>query len=182
MVSARVPTPVRHAILGLALAAAVVAGCGSSVAPSTSSLPDSVGSSSPLPTPELADPLAAFEGRLRDATTREGQLVRALAAASAGGPSQMRLAVIQMRQWIDAERTWLGAHPGAPCFATAVAAYQAAIDAMTRAADGFAATASRSPTPSGDPDGAAAGQALQDAARALTDSAVFAKNARSSCR
>jgi hypothetical protein len=87
-----------------------------------------------------------------------------------------------MHEWIDGERTWLTAHPAAPCFATAGAKYREAIDAMSAAADAFAATATGSPIPSGDPVGAAAGQALQDAARALADTAVLATTARPNCR
>ena len=178
------PEAVRGGCRILVLTAAFVAGCdatGPTSGPATPSTPPTA-SRTTDPAVGLADPLAAFEGRLRDATTREGGLVRALAAASGGGPSEMRLAVTRMHEWIDGERTWLTAHPAAPCFAAAVAKYREAVDAMSTAADLFAATVTGPATRSGDPIGAAAGQALQDAARALADTAVLATTARPNCR
>jgi hypothetical protein len=174
-----------RAALALALLVVVAAGCGSSETLPTPSPRTGGGDGSPAsgsPAVSVADPLAAFEGRLRDATTREGALVRALAAASAGDPAKMRLAVTQMREWIHAEQAWLTAAPVQECFAAAVVKYEAAVAAMTKAADGFAATATGSPTPSDEAVGAAAGQSLQDAARALADTAVLAKDARPNCR
>src|SRR6476661_3775335 len=81
--------------------------------------------------------LADFEGRLRDATAREGALVRTIAAASAGTRVQMRLAVAQMNRWVDDERAWLSAHPVEPCYAAAATTFVTAIDAISTSAVWF---------------------------------------------
>jgi hypothetical protein len=125
-------------------------------------------------------------GRLRDATAREGQLVRTIAAASVGTPAEMRLAVAQMNRWVDDERAWLAAHPVEPCYESAGKTFQAAIDAVSTSAFWFAAIADASPPSSNDPSiqsaGEKAGRALQDAGRGLVDAAGLAKMARTSCR
>ena len=129
--------------------------------------------------------LPEFEGRLRDATAREGQLVRSVAAASGGSAADLRLAVLQMRQWVDGEREWLAQHPPAACYAEAAAKYQAALVAMGAAADGFAGIADASVAPSDDVSipsaGTAAANALQATAQALLDAAALAKVARPGC-
>ena len=176
ILSAAFPT-----LLALAL---VAVGCGAdspvSVSPSVVRLDDpSAAAASP-------DALAGFEARLRDATTREGGLVRAVAGASAD--ADMRDAVAQMRHWVDGERTWLADHPADPCFDAAATKFQAALDAMTASADEFEALMEVAATiaPSDDVTvpsmGALAGQSLQDAAQALADAAALAKTARTSCR
>jgi hypothetical protein len=129
--------------------------------------------------------LSAFEARVRDATGREGQLVRALAAASAGTAAEMRLAVGQMRQWADGETAWLAAHPADACYDAAATKFQAAIDAMTSSADWFSGMVDASLAPSDDVSrgsmGTEAGNDLQDATQALADAAALAKAARASC-
>ena len=130
--------------------------------------------------------LPDFEGRLRDATAREGQLVRTIAVASVGTPPEIRLAVAQMNRWVDDERAWLAAHPVEPCYESAGKAFREAIDAISTSAFWFAAIADASPAPSDDPSiqsaGEKAGRALQDAGRGLVDAAGLAKVARTTCR
>jgi hypothetical protein len=160
------------------------AGCGTTE-PLPSSPPGTGAAESALATSVGSDPLALFEGELREATTREGALVRALADAQDSAP-KLRLAVGQMRAWVDAERAWLADHPIEPCFDAAGTKFEAALDSMTASADAFEALASASVAPSDDVSapslGSAAGQSLQDAARALADAAGLAKVARTECR
>jgi hypothetical protein len=170
---------------GLALAVVVATACGSTEPlPSATRVPASDGPGAA--TSGTSDPLAAFEARLRDATAREGQLVRAIADASDAGAPEIRLAVGQMRDWVEAERAWLAEHPVEPCFDAAGTKFEAALDAMAAAADGFEGLVEVSVPPSDDVTrpsmGAAAAQALQDAARALEDAAGLAKVARTECR
>ncbi len=136
--------------------------------------------------PPTSDPLAVFEGRLRDATMREGALVRTIAAASAGNRADLRLAVLQMRQWVDGERAWLKDHPVQPCYDAAGTKFEAALDSIAASADGFSGVADASFAPSDEVSlqsaGTAGASALQDAARALVDAAALAKTARTSCR
>lgn len=90
------------------------------------------------PTATLTSALATFEARLRDATARHGLLVRSLAEASGSGTAaDLRLAVGQVRTWVDGEREWIRAHPSEPCFALAVATFDDALDAMGSSADSF---------------------------------------------
>lgn len=179
------PTTVRRLVPALALAILVLmaAGCGSAVVTPVPAGSGPAGSgaivtgSGDVP----GDPLSAFEGRLRDATLRQGLIVRALAAASAGSSSAMTTAVAQMRDWVSREQTWLTAHPALACFAAAAARYQDALDSMTISADAFAATIGASAS-AADVAGTTAGASLQDAARALAETATLAKTARTSCR
>ncbi len=175
---------VRRFAFTLALAGVLVAGCGSTESPPASATPVQLDTFEPsaAATTALADSLAAFEGHLRDATGREGELVRALAAASTGDPARMRSAIAQMHTWIDGEQAWLAAHAPLACFAAADAKFREVVASMTSAAEGFTALVAHSPGPSDDATGAAAGRALQDAARALADTATLAKTARTSCR
>jgi hypothetical protein len=180
------PTTLRRLALGLALAigVATVAGCGTgdpTPAPQGGSGPVASGAIVTGSNSTLDDALSAFEGRLRDATLREGLIVRALSAASAGSAADMTAAVAQMRDWVERERAWLTGHPALACFAAAAAKYQAALDAMTTSADQFPATVGASASARA-AAGAAAGTSLQDAARALADAAVLAKTARTTCR
>ena len=149
-------------------------------------VPSSFIDASVAPTVGISSNLAAFETRLRDATAREGQLVRSAAAASGGSRSELRLAVVQMRRWVSDERAWLAEHPPEPCYAAAVTKFDAALDEMNAAVDGLAGIADASVAPSDDVSipsaGTAAAHALQNATRGLFDSAVLAKTARPDCR
>ena len=167
--------------LVVALAAA---GCGTdqplpSRTPVTGGVEGSVAPSAP------SSRLPEFEARLRDATTREGALVRAVAAASAGSSADVRLAVGQLRDWADGERAWLTDHPADPCFDAAASKLEAAIDSIASTADWLEASVDASVAPSDDVSVPSARteavHALQDAARALTDAAALAKTARATC-
>lgn len=179
----------RSTVIGLALAAGSLgglAGC-ESVVPSPSGTPAADGSDGLGPTATLTSALATFEGRLRDATARHGLLIRSLAAASGSGQAaDLRLAIGQVRTWVDGERVWIRAHPSEPCFELAVATFDEALDAMDASADSFIGMIEATTSPSDDVTrpsiGAAAVQSLQDASRALLDAAAQAKNARTTCR
>ncbi len=162
--------------------ALLVGGCGTSD-PLPSGGAGSPAVDGPSPTLGLTSRLAEFEGRLREATAAEGTLVQKLAAASVGTAADMRRAVAQMRDWVASQRAWLADHPAEPCYDAAATKLEAALAAMTSAADQSAAISSvASPGPSDDAAGAAAAQSLQDAAQALVDAAALAKTDRPNCR
>ena len=171
-----------------ALLAVVLAACGAteplpsatpSPPPDASGAPG--GSSGPGGTSGLSD----FEARLRDATAREGQVVRAVAGASAGSTADLRLAIGQMRDWVAGERAWLGEHPADPCYDAAATKLRAALDAMEGSAGWLEGTVTASLAPSDDVSrssmGTEAGNDLQDAGQALIDAAALAKAARTAC-
>jgi hypothetical protein len=180
--------PVGPSLIATCLAsAAILAACGS-----TEPLP----SGAPLPSDrsDVASPsadvtrsgLSDFEARVRDATAREGQLVRDLAAATATlEPAGLRLVIEKMRAWADGERAWLAAHPADPCYDAAATKFQSAIDSIVSSADWFSGMIAASLAPSDDVSrgsmGTEAANDLGDATQALTDAAALAKAARSSC-
>lgn len=175
--------PALLAAVGIAFA---VAACGPAE-PSPSGTPVAHSSDGLGPTATLTSALATFEARLRDATARHGLLIRSLAEASGPGKAaDLRLAVGQVRTWVNGEREWIRAHPSEPCFESAVAIFDDALDAMDASADSFLGTIEATTSPSDDVTrpsiGAAAVQSLQDASRALLDAAAQAKNARPNCR
>lgn len=172
-------------LIAVGIAVGVVA-CGPTD-PGPSGSPVADASDGPGPTATLSSALAAFEARLRDATARHGLLVRSLAEASGSGTAaDLRLAVGQVRTWVNGEREWIRAHPSEPCFESAVAIFDDALDAMDASADSFLGTIEATTSPSDDVTrpsiGAAAVQSLQDSSRALLDAAAQAKNARTNCR
>src|SRR5215210_7738190 len=91
--------------------------------------------------------LSEFEGRLREATTGHGTIVRALADASS---EAMRAAVGRMRSWIEEQRAWLKDHPPEPCYDAAATKLEAAIEAMASSAGWFEGTVIASLAPSDD--------------------------------
>ena len=176
------------AALALLIGLLVVA-CGS-----TEPLPSSTPRSEPAPAASSSGApgetgaraaLSEFEGHVRDATTREGQLVRALATASTGSAAEMRLAIGQIRQWVDGEKAWLAAHPADACYDSAATKLSAAIEAMASSAGWLTGMVDASLAPSDDVSrgsmGTEAGNDLQDATQALTDAAALAKAARAGC-
>jgi hypothetical protein len=178
----------RSTVIGLALAAGSLGGLAACepTESSPSGTPAADASDGLGPTATLASALATFEARLRDATARHGLLVRSLAEASGSGrAADLRLAVGQVRTWVDGERVWIRAHPTEPCFELAVATFDEALDAMDASADSFLGMVEATTAPSDDVTrpsiGAAAVQSLQDASRALLDAAAQAKNARPNC-
>lgn len=173
-------------VLLIAIGIAVgVAACGP-VEPSPSGTPVAESSDGLGPSETVTTALATFEARLHDATARQGLLVRSLAEASGSGTTaDLRLAVGQVRTWVDEERGWIGTHPSEPCFELAVATFDDALDAMDASADSFLGMFEATTSPSDDVTrpsiGAAAVQALQDASRALLEAAALAKTARLVC-
>src|SRR5690242_3670961 len=137
------------------------------------------------PAPGATSALSGFEAHLRDATAREGLLVRALAGASAGSAGELRLAIGQMHAWAATERTWLTDHPADPCFDAAATKLRAALDAIDSSATWFEGTIEASLAPSDDVSrssmGTEAANDLGDAGQALIDAAALAKAARTAC-
>ena len=183
------PTGRLAAIVPILLVAAAlsvaVGGCGTAE-PSPSRTPFVEPSDGAGPTPTLTSGLALFEGHLRDASSRQGLIVRSLAAATATGEAaDLRLAVGQMRAWVEDERGWLRDNRSQPCFEHAVVRYMAALDAMDRSADEFLAMAEATVAPSDNvarPSIGAAVAALQDVGRALLDAEAMARTSRPNCR
>jgi hypothetical protein len=172
----------------IALLTAVLAACGATepLPSSPPSVPaDTSAAAGGSPAAGGTSGLSDFEARLRDATAREGQLVRAVAAASAGSAADVRLAIGQMRDWADGERTWLTDHPADPCYDAAATKFRAALDAMTSSANWLEGTVTASLAPSDDVSmnsmGTEAGNDLADAGQALIDAAALAKAARTAC-
>jgi predicted small secreted protein len=179
--------PILLLVSATVLLAGVLAACGATepLPSATRSFPPEV-SSPPGGSPAgNGSGLSDFEARLRDATAREGQLVRAVAAASAGSPADLRLVIGQMRDWAAGERAWLGDHPADPCYDAAATKLRAALDAMVSSAGWLEGTVTASLAPSDDVSmnsmGTEAGNDLQDAGQALIDAAALAKAARTAC-
>ncbi len=176
--------PILLLVSASALLTVVLAACGATepLPSATPSLPPEV-SSAPggSPTGNVSR-LSEFEARLRDATAREGPLVRAAAAASAGTAADLRLVIGQMRDWAAGERAWLDEHPADPCYDAAATKLRAALDAMVSSAGWLEGTVTASLAPSDDVSmssmGTEAGNDLQDAGQALIDAAALAKAAR----
>ncbi len=167
-------------LLTLLLGACGPAALASASAVPTGGEPSAIASDAIEPTANLD--LADFEARVRDATAREGALVRALATASTGSAADIRLVVAQMRRWVQGERDWLAAHPPDACYQAAADAFGTGIDGFETTADLSAAIAPAGPQASDDPAGAEAGAQLEAATTSLQQAAAVAKTARSACR
>jgi hypothetical protein len=173
---------------GLVVAAVILAACGATEplpSPAASSTSDGSPAVGDSPDAVASSGLSEFEAHLRDATAREGQLVRALASASAGSAAELRLAISQMRAWATSERAWLTDHPADPCYDAAATKVLAAIDSIESSAGWFEGVIDASLAPSDDVSrgsmGTEAGNDLQDAGQALIDAAALAKAARTGC-
>lgn len=129
------------------------------------------------PNPQLVE----FEGHLAEAITRQGQLVRDLAAASTGSSGQLGLVARQLEQFAADELAWLDEHDGDPCYEEATAAFTEGLNSIRRSARLFSDLATASPPPS-DTGGQAAGQALSEGTSSLGQAATLAKSARATCR
>ena len=157
----------------LVLLVALAAGC-ASPAPSPSPSPTSV---QPEPNPALV----AFEGHIAEAITREGQLVRQLAATSAGTNAELGAAARLIEQWAINETAWLKTNPAEPCFAEAANAWEAGISDIGTSAAAFIALAA-APSPPTDAEGQAAGARLASGTESLEQAATLARSARVACR
>jgi hypothetical protein len=156
------------------LLAAFVAACGPAPTPSPS----------PTQTPVQASPnpaLVEFETHIRDATTRQGQLVRDLAAATTGANAQLGLAARGLGEWAAEEESWLEAHPADACYEDAWQTFVSGVDDIATAASVFEGLAAQ-PSPPNESEGAAAGEALATGTSALNAAAGLANQARAACR
>lgn len=163
----------------LALLLTLVAGaCGTTAPSSPASDAPNV---QPSPAGSSGPNLPEFAGRVREATAREGALVRALASATADSPADLHLAVGQMRAWVRAKREWLAAHPPDGCYQAAADAFTTAIDGIETAAELFDALVAASPLPSDDTTGQQAAEQLSAATSALVQAAELAKAPRPAC-
>jgi hypothetical protein len=169
--------PARHTAFALLLALGVGA-CGTTVPSSAASVAPII---QPRPAGSSSVNLPDFEGRVREATAREGALVRAMASATAGGPADLRLVVGQMQAWVRAARDWLATHPPDGCYLAAADAFMTAIDGIETAAELFEALAAASPQPSDDTTGPQAAEQLSAATSPLAQAAKLAKAARPAC-
>jgi hypothetical protein len=157
----------------LLLLVALAAGC-ASPAPSPSPSPTSVQSE-----PNAA--LVAFEGHLTESISREGQLVRQLATASAGTNAELRAVAGLMAAWATDELAWLDANPAESCFAEAADAYRSGVGDIAASAAAFEELAA-APSPPSDAEGQAAGARLASGTESIEQAAALARSARAVCR
>jgi hypothetical protein len=160
--------------IAILLFAVLVVGCGVAPAPSPAPTPTSV-----QPEPNAA--LVAFEGHVAEAIIREGQLVRQLAAASAGTNAELGAAARLIEGWAIEETAWLRAHPAEPCFAEAASAWEVGVSDISTSAVAFLALAA-APAPPSDAEGQAAGARLASGTESLEQAATLARSARVACR
>jgi hypothetical protein len=166
--------------LGLASLVAIVGGCatGSSPTPSSPTAPP------PTTAPVQASPnpnLVAFTTHIQDATTREGQLVRDLAAAQTASQNQQRLAARQLVAWAADEKTWLDANIADSCYEDAWQSWSSGVDDISTAAESLRALAEAA-SPATNAEGQAAGARLSTGTVALKTAADLASQARAACR
>lgn len=170
---------VRRALVGTLFAASLgVTACGSP--PST---PEPTASPT-TPAPVQASPnpnLVEFETHLREATSRENQLIRALAAVQNGPNDRLALAARQLAAWASDEATWLEDHDADTCYEEAWQTFASAVDDVSTAASVLATLASHASPPTGS-EGQEAGAALGDAGDSLNAAADLANQARAACR
>jgi hypothetical protein len=165
--------------LALAVACLVAVTCGPSPTPPPTSSPAAATSSpvQPSPNPNLVE----FTTHLREATSREGQLVRALATASVASNDRLGLAARELAAWAADERTWLEDHEADTCYEDAWQAYRSAVDDIEAAAAALLTLASR-PSPPTESEGQAAAAGLSTGGQALNAAADLANQARAACR
>jgi hypothetical protein len=159
-------------LVGLATACA-----GSGPAPSPTEPPTTPSPLQPSPNANLVE----FERHLRDATTREGQLVRDLAASATASNDRLDLVARQLAAWAAAERSWLDDNVADTCYEEAWQTYSSGVEDVMSAAEGFHSLAGR-PSPRSDEEGQAAGASLSSGGDALRAAADLAMRARAACR
>lgn len=124
--------------------------------------------------------LVAFATHIREATTREGQIVRDLAAAQTGSKSQLRLVAHQLATWASDEQAWLEANIADSCYEPAWQSWSEGATAISSAAAGFTTVADVAlPSPE---IGQAAASKLAAGGDALKAAADLADQARAACR
>jgi hypothetical protein len=163
--------------LSFVLLAAIAIACGPVPTPTPSQPPPTQSPVQASPNPALVE----FETHLADATARQGQLVRALAAASVGSNDRLGLAARQLADWATAEQTWLEAHPADACYEDAWLTFASGVDDIATAAAGFVELAA-APSPPSDEAGQAAAEPLSAGGESITAAADLAQQARARCR
>ena len=165
--------------LALTVACLMAVACGSApIGPPTT--PPATPTSRPVqasPNPNLVE----FTTHLREATSREGQLVRALAAASTASNDRLALAARELAAWAADERTWLEDHEADTCYEDAWQAYRNGVDDIEAAAAAFLTLASRASPPT-ESEGQAAAAGLSSGGQALNAATDLANQARAACR
>jgi hypothetical protein len=139
---------------------------------------------SPTASPVQASPnpdLVEFEERLDEASSRLGQLVRSLGAASAGSPRELGLVAAQLGAFAVDELAWLDDHPADACYSDVADEYRAGLTDIAESAAAFAELAAAA-SPPGDVEGQAAAQSLSAGIAALQQAATLAREARAACR
>jgi len=155
------------------------AACGAAPTPAPPTAPP------PTRSPVQASPnpnLVAFEQRLRDASSREGQLVRSLsAAAGSGSNAQLELAARQLAAWAIDEQAWLEDNVADTCYEDAWQTYASALDDIGAAATQFRELAGK-PSPPSNEQAESAVQRLGDGGGSMQAAADLATKARAACR
>jgi hypothetical protein len=139
--------------------------------------------SPPGPTPVQASPnpnLVEFESHLREATARQGQLVRELSTATTGSAQQLAQAARHLTDWTAAEQLWLQAHPADACFEGAWQTYASSVDDMATAAAAIDELAAAAASPSASA-GEVAGALLANGTETMKLAADLAYQARAAC-
>jgi hypothetical protein len=166
------------ALVAFVMLAAVVSACaGPGPTPAPTEPP-------PTQSPVQASPnpnLVAFETHIRESTTKEGQLIRDLAAAQTGSQDQQRLAARSLVAWAADEQTWLDANIADSCYEPAWQSWKSGVADISTAADSLRALAEAA-SPGTDAQGQAAGAKLASGGDALKTAADLATQARPACR
>ena len=166
------------ALVAFVMLAAVVSACaGPGPTPAPTEPP-------PTQSPVQASPnpnLVAFETHIRESTTKEGQLIRDLAAAQTGSQDQQRLAARSLVAWAADEQTWLDANIADSCYEPAWQSWKSGVADISTAADSLRALAEAA-SPGTDARGQAAGAKLASGGDALKTAADLATQARPACR
>jgi hypothetical protein len=162
--------------LGLATVASVAVACGATPTPAPTSPPPTASPVQASPNPNLVE----FETHLAEASSREGQFVRSLAAAT-GSNDQLGLVARQVGEWAADEQAWLEAHPADACYEDAWLTFASGIDDVATAAAAFGDLAAV-PSPPTEPAGQAAAAPLLSGGESITAAVDLAKQARAGCR
>jgi hypothetical protein len=160
---------------------AIVAATSACASPAPSPAP--VSEPPPSRSPVQASPnpnLVAFTTHIREATTREGQLVRDIAAAQQGSADQQRLAARGLTAWAADEQAWLDDNIADSCYEAAWQSWQAGVGDIAKAAAGLASIVDVAVPSAG--AGEAAGAQLASGGKALEAAADLAGQARAACR
>ena len=173
-----VRVPRAHSFVALAALAIIAAAC---AAPAPTPAPATAPPPSQSPVQASPNPnLVAFTLHIRDATKREGQLVRDLSAAQSASRNQQELVARQLTAWATNEQAWLDANEADSCYEPAYQSWSTGVADIAKAAAGFASLASVAlPSPDA---GQAAGSQLASGTQALTAAAGLADQARAACR